>query len=282
MQLSAEAEAAEKASQFRTKHGLGHAPVGDLISFLEELPDIDVAIVEAHNGEHGITMHDPLHNLTVIAAATTIHPMRQRSSLAHELGHALFQDWDIPASEQPSTESSRSETRANAFARHFLVPIGGLKELFPTPGQALELEDLSRVVQRFQVSPSMAAIALNSGGLIDSSRKLKWRELTTPNLATRYGWVGDYRLLQDKSQLARPPQKLVAKAIRGYELGAVTSQTIATLLGTSKQQVEDDLEAAGIVPREATALSTTENTWPAVDLSTSELDALLSPEVSDN
>lgn len=279
MHLSPETVASKKAARFRLEHGLGHAPVGDLISFLEEIPDIDVAIINAENGEHGITMHDPQHNLTVIAAATTTNPMRQRSSLAHELAHALFQDWNTPATERPSRETSPEETRANAFARHFLIPELGLKDLFTDVSPVLDLEDLSRVVQRFQVSPSIAAIALHSAGLIDHRKKREWMGLTTPNLAIRFGWIGDYRVLQNRSQQPRPPQKLVARAIRGYELGAVTSQTVATLLGTTKQQVEAEFDAAGISPRQAT--STPAKAWPEVTLSASELDDLLSPRPAD-
>jgi Zn-dependent peptidase ImmA (M78 family) len=43
--------------------------------------------------EHGLTMRDPRRNAVFIGVARTRNPMRQRSTLAHELGHVLFEDW---------------------------------------------------------------------------------------------------------------------------------------------------------------------------------------------
>jgi len=53
--------------------------------------------------------------------------MRQRSTLAHELGHVLFQDWaDSDAGDW--SERNPAEIRADAFARHLLVPVEGLRD----------------------------------------------------------------------------------------------------------------------------------------------------------
>lgn len=74
---------------------MGYGPLNDLVALIETRMDIDVAVleVEAKGGEHGLTMFDPKNGATFIGVAKTNRQMRQRSSLAHELSHAVFRDW---------------------------------------------------------------------------------------------------------------------------------------------------------------------------------------------
>jgi Zn-dependent peptidase ImmA (M78 family) len=53
--------------------------------------------------------------------------MRQRGTLAHELGHVLFEDW-TDGNTGSSSDRTPAEIRADAFARHLLVPVDGLRE----------------------------------------------------------------------------------------------------------------------------------------------------------
>ena len=49
--------------------------------------------------------------------------MRQRSTVAHELAHVLFEDAGIPASTTVDWSAPNDvEERATAFARHLLMP----------------------------------------------------------------------------------------------------------------------------------------------------------------
>lgn len=249
--LSAEEEGRAAAAKFRMDFGLGVQPLTDLVALIETSLDVDVAVleVEANGGEHGLTMFDPNNNATFIGVAKTNHPMRQRSTLAHELSHAIFQDWVDFQQPVPVVREFR-EKRADAFARHLLVPEDSLRWfLQDRASNGMSLRHLSDVVQRFLVSPAMAAITLCSAGLINTQTKTEWMTLRTPGLATQFGWLDQYRTLQAGSSLTRAPQRLLARAIRGYEQGVVTVETVASIRGVPASEVKAELGDAGIVPK---------------------------------
>jgi Zn-dependent peptidase ImmA (M78 family) len=246
--VSAEAEGSELAARFRREHHLGEQPLGDLVAVIEQATGIDVAVLDAGPDEHGMAVRDPARGTVFIGVARTRHPMRQRSTLAHELGHVLSGEW---AGSDAGSWSDRSpaEIRADAFARHLLVPIDGLRGLLGTR-RSDSLPVLSTVVQRFLVSPQIASIAMEQAGYIDAATKRDWMALTAPHLAARYGWSDQYQALQADSDRRRAPQRLLARAIAGYTEGVLSAQAIATLRGMPQDAVLAELEEAGVIPVE--------------------------------
>lgn len=241
---SAEQQAKTAAEAFRRQYHLGVQPLGDLVVLIEQTTGHDVAVLDAPADSHGLTMRDPVRDRTFIGVARTPHPMRQRSTLAHELAHVVFGDWaeDLAA-------RSPEEIRADAFARHLLIPRAGLTA-FLGEGIHAERSTLSDVVQRFLVSPAIAAIAMRDAGMIDPSTCDAWMGLSTPDLATRFGWTDQYSTLRADSDRLRAPQGLVTRAIAGYAAGVVSVQAVATLRGVPVGTVQEELAAAGIVPEQ--------------------------------
>lgn len=230
-----------------------------------------MAIIDADPDEHGLTMHDPDREVTFIGIARTPHPMRQRSTLAHELAHVLFEDWN---SQTEFGSRSPQEIRADAFARHLLLPEDGLRELLGNR-KSLSTADLSAVVQSFLVSPAIAAIALCECQYIDVSIKKQWMAINTLQLATQFGWKDQYESLQDGSNRSRAPQHLLARAISGYREGVVTAQAIATLKGGgSVENAVEELSKAGITPSplEIPRVSAADLPPVTVDLSCLDID----------
>jgi Zn-dependent peptidase ImmA (M78 family) len=246
--MNAEAAGHAAAERFRREHHLGVQPLGDLVAVIEQSTGIDVAVLDVGPDEHGLTIRDSGRDAVIIGVARTQNPMRQRSTLAHELCHVLLEDW---ADNSATNWSNRTpqEIRADAFARHLLVPIDGLRE-FLQPRPAVAPHDLSMIVQRFLVSPAIAAIALEQAGYISESTKLQWMSLSAPQVAARFGWTDQYQALQAASDRRRAPQRLLARAIRGYAEAVVTAQTIATLRGVPLDIAAAELREAGIVPVE--------------------------------
>jgi Zn-dependent peptidase ImmA (M78 family) len=244
--VNAEAEGRTSAAQFRQDHHLGVQPLGDLVAVIEQATGIDVAVLDVGPDEHGLTMRDPGHNTIFVGVARTRNPMRQRSTLAHELGHVLFEDW---ANNDAGNWSDRSpeEIRADAFARHLLLPLDGLRE-FLENRKPVTQSILSAVVQRFLVSPAIAAIALQQAGYIDAATKQEWMALSSSQLAVRFGWGDQYRALQADADQRRAPQRLLARAIRGYAEAVLPAQAIATLRGITLEAAEAELREAGVVP----------------------------------
>jgi IrrE N-terminal-like domain len=193
-------------------------------------------------------MRDPIRGTVFIGVARTKNPMRQRSTLAHELAHVVFGDW-VDSDMGDWSERSPAEIRADAFARHLLIPIEGLRE-FLSARPSVALPTLAAVVQRFLVSPQVAAIALRQAGFIDEATKQDWMILTAPQLAARFGWTDQYQLLQSSSDRRRAPQKLLARAINGYAEGVLPAQAVASLRGVTVDALQAELREAGVAPPE--------------------------------
>ncbi|WP_328608168.1 ImmA/IrrE family metallo-endopeptidase [Amycolatopsis sp. NBC_00345] len=278
--MNAETEGRAAAARFRREHHLGVQPLGDLVAAIEQATGIDVAILEAGPDEHGLTMRDPARDAVFIGVARTRNPMRQRSTLAHELGHVLFQDWTDGIVGSWS-ERTPAEIRADAFARHLLAPVDGLRE-FLGNREPVTQSTLSEVVQRFLVSPQIAAIVLNQAEYIDDDTKHEWMALTAPQLATRFGWSDQYRALQGDSDQRRAPQRLLARAIKGYEEGVLSAQAIATLRGITPGAAEADLREAGVVPVQRAIAWAVSAELPAVQVDLAALDAALNAPDDDD
>lgn len=268
--FDAEADGRTAAARFRAEHHLGVQPLGDLIAIIEHATGIDVAILDAPSDEHGMAVRDPARGAVFIGVARTPHPMRQRSTLAHELAHVLFDDWTNNTEEQLSTRSP-SEIRADAFARHLLVPAEGLRALVGN-GEPVTLSTLTTVVQRFLISSAMAAIAMHDAGYVDVLTKQEWMALSTPVLAGRFGWSDQYRALQAASDQRRAPQRLLARAISGYAVGVLSAQAIATLRGITLEAAETDLRAAGVMRAEQQVMWTDAAELPDVRVDLAALD----------
>lgn len=272
--MSAESEGKARAEEFRREHDLGHQPLEDLVAFIDLTVGLDVAILDAERDEHGLAMQDPERGVTIIAAARTRHPMRQRSTLAHELGHVLFGDYARPKPDQWD-ERSHEECRADAFARHLLVPLNGVRSL-SHDGPAV-LADLSRLVQRFQASPQMVAIQLREGRRISQAQVRSWASVTTPQLAAQFGWSDQYHALQRESDARRAPQRLLARATTGYLANVISLSAIARLRGITPHEVESEFEEAGLIPREADIEWASPDDLPPVNDDLDDLDDVLPP-----
>jgi Zn-dependent peptidase ImmA (M78 family) len=273
MTLNTETEGRTAAVRFRREHHLGLQPLGDLVAIIEQATRIDVAVLDVGPDEHGLTMRDPVRGTVFIGVARTRNPMRQRSTVAHELGHVLFEDWADGSTDNWS-DRSPTEIRADAFARHLLVPVEGLREFLGTR-ELVTQSTLSEVVQRFLVSPQIAAIALHQADYIDDDTKHEWMALTASKLAARLGWSDQYRALQADSDQRRAPQRLLARAITGYAEGVLGAQTIATLRGITLEAAEADLREAGVVPVERPIAWADPAELPNVDMDLAALEETL-------
>lgn len=261
-----EQEAKTAADQFRRDHHLGVQPLGDLVELIQRTTGHDVAVLDVPLTDHGLTMHDPVRNKTFIGVARTEHPMRQRSTLAHELAHVVFRDQASDLSER-----SNEEIRADAFARHLLIPQEGVIA-FLGGKMCTDLNTFSSVVQRFLVSPYMAAIMLRDVGAISGETFEDWKRYSTRELAVRFGWRDHYAGLQNESNQLRAPQRLVARAIAGYAAGVLSAQAVATLCGATEEETTQLLNNIGIYPQQFDWEEHELKVLPEVEIDLSDLD----------
>lgn len=262
----------EAAEEYRKQLGLDTRPVGNLARLIENKLGIGVAYVQGAEPGHGMTMSDGLRIL--IAAGCTPHPLRMRSTLAHELGHVVLQSVDHYLHDQKPAERDSREIQADAFARHFLLPLASV-EMFADERQVSE-RLLSDLVQVYGVSAHIAAIQMRDLDLINSSTYEEWKGLSGSLLSTRYGWPSEYAAQALESSKARPPQDILAQTIEGYRWGAVSAAAIARLSSESNvSAVSERLQAEGIIPGNARSTVAEAPTDSGERLTAEELAALM-------
>ncbi|MHB1615461.1 MAG: ImmA/IrrE family metallo-endopeptidase, partial [Actinomycetes bacterium] len=196
---------------------------------------IDVLSMAANEAEHGLSTYDPDTGARAIVVATTGNPMRQRSSVAHELGHFLAGDLDRPAAGAPG-QRTPAEIQADAFARHLLLPLDAVRARVRRGH--VDRADLSALVQNFEVSPQLAAIQLKEARRIDGTTCEEWGKETTPVLAAAYGWLSQYSSLTADSRRPRAPQKLMAMAVSGYQHRVLGFPELAGWYGEDRDELE--------------------------------------------
>lgn len=269
-----EAEASKRAHEIRKQTGLGLAPIGDMVQFFESLGH-DIAVIEISDEDsHGMTASDPVSGAVFTVVATTKNPVRQRSTIAHELGHIIFDEWHQDENGADYASRNVSEKRADTFARHLLIPEEAIKDFFERNGCTdVSLRDFSALVQAFQVSPMMAAIATYNAGLIKKSEKEQFGGYSTFKLAQLFGWADQYRQWQQASTAKKAPQRLLQRAVSAYQQGVLSAQSVANLRGLPVATVLADFKEADIEPVELTDMGD-HNFEPGEPLTDAELDEL--------
>lgn len=244
-QMSNEKLAKAAAKDFRSQYELGSAPIPSLIRLIEGNLKIGVALVKVGEGSsgHGLTMVNDGKYL--IAVGCTDHPMRLRSTLAHELGHLRMGTVDREIIDGDWAQRRDEEIQADAFARHLLIPLEAVIEC--AQRNAVTEATLSSLVQSYAVSPAMASIQLREAGVINQETCKEWMGISTSTLATQFGWKAQYRSLVSEAREPRAPQSLYARAIEGYQWGIVSPAAIARLSGKGRiRDVMSELDQEGI------------------------------------
>lgn len=251
--MTNESIAEKAAAAFRRKYDLGNAPINDLNDLVEGRMGIDVAVLEMDAGLDGMVIQDPETGQRIISVACTTSMERQRTTLAHEVGHVVMGDFAENGIIRCG-ERSDEEIRADSFARHLLAPHRGLLEFLEglgrTPGMLTEA-DLSHAVRYFTVSPRVVLIQLDKAGWLASGQEEKWRGFSVGRLAARFGWGDEHKASQRKAMTPQPPMRIVAEAMEAYENNLVGLETVARLRGMRPDELQAELNEYGIAPKPA-------------------------------
>jgi len=160
------------AMRLREAYKLGSYPIPSVVRILEN-SDIRVIEMDAIDGIDAFAAQFGPHRVVVVNRR--LSPDRMRLTLAHELGHVLYEDCmhDRPVNEHDI------ESRAFEFASHLLIPDAELAEAFA-------LKSMVRLVhykERFGVSLAAMVFRAKQDGLIAplTAQRL-WREFS------KLGW----------------------------------------------------------------------------------------------
>lgn len=243
--MSNEKAGQKAAENFRREFDLGVEPIVNVARLIEQTVGIGVAYVDTPTPGHGMTMR--LGDRCMISVGCTAHPMRLRSTLAHELGHLRLSSVDRYLDHSNWDKRTPEEIQADAFARHLLVPLDAAKMAEHNAEATTAL--LSDLVQRYMASPEIVAIQLREVKAIDQKTCREWSKLSSSHLASQFGWRAEYQALVAQTNARRAPQALLARAIEGYRWNLVTPATIARLDGKrDSRAVTTQLEDEGIAP----------------------------------
>ncbi|MGP7813705.1 ImmA/IrrE family metallo-endopeptidase [Glutamicibacter soli] len=233
------------ADEFRLEYGLGTDPIENIARLIEVELGAWVAYVRTSNPGHGMTMR--LGDRYLMAVGCTEHPLRLRSTLAHEVGHVRLGTVDRPLDHSNWDERTPEEIQADAFARHLLFPLTAAT--VAAKGQEPTMGLLSNLVQRYMASPQIVAIQLRTVGAIDAVTCERWGRTTGRQLASQFGWHAEYEAHAALSREPRAPQALLARAVEGYRWGLISAATLARLDGKSDPaSVADELNQHGVRP----------------------------------
>lgn len=231
-------EGIELATRFRKNHMLGTEPIEN-INALMKLVNADFIVLKLPQDLDALTLRDPNSGALTVGIGTSSNPYRQRLTVAHEIGHIVAGDVTEDGAGLLCDTTHPSETRANTFARCVLCPVEALHNLSQ---DSTPEELLSFVVQRFQVSPTVAAIQLCQAGHISEETKEELKSYSTKRLASHFGWKADYDYAAKISALPRSSERLVADAYKAYDQGLIALPSVAFAEQVSIKEV---LESTG-------------------------------------
>lgn len=165
----AKADGARTAARVRRVLGIGDAPLVDIAATVERL-GVPVAVAELPEGLCGLTARDEHDGVVDRVVLVNAHELwtRQRFTVAHELGHCVFDDTGQVIVDDLLESDRLEEIRASAFARHLLLPPDALRELFAEAQQNRIAAPalVARVMAEFLVSREVVVRALTDDGLV--------------------------------------------------------------------------------------------------------------------
>lgn len=164
---------AKRARETREAVGLDTtAPLRCVLTLVEQELRIPVVVAALPTGVAGCCWRDG--ERVVLWVNGTHAPVRQRFTLAHELGHLRCgHDGAIPVETFVTLAGKTTDTReiqANAFAAELLAPAAGVAAM--TDGADPGLEGVVRIASAFGISTIAALYRLNTLGLVDSYERL--------------------------------------------------------------------------------------------------------------
>ena len=241
----------ELARQARRNLSLGDGPVGSMRALVETTLGIPVIQAELprHIAGATIAVEDPERGeargivLNTIGANENVWV--RRATLAHELGHLLFDPIqhldrvrvDTYQSNEidPQAATDRVEQRANAFAIAFLAPIAAVREMAPAS------DSVSRVMARFGISHTAARHHVRNSryGQYDVPDDIPSAAPSDEQKAAE-NFTIDYFPIRSTPLLRRGrfAEVVTSSLAEGY----ISEDSAATYMNCSKTELQDKME----------------------------------------
>jgi Zn-dependent peptidase ImmA (M78 family) len=166
----------KQALEARRRHGLAETGPLDVLEVAEELFDVPVLVARFGDDKIAGVLLRRAGGDRFVGINADHHTVRQRFTLAHELGH-LFMGHQARvdlASDVFGTGSSPEEVEANYFAAEFLAPRAAVRSWLEERDLAPQAEEPSTIAQlalEFGIAFPTACYRLERAGVISSRAK---------------------------------------------------------------------------------------------------------------
>lgn len=231
----------------REEWGLGlDAPISDLLVVAEQVAGVPVCVLDLGPGLAGAYLVRRARPFIFVNGAESV--VRQRFTLAHELGHFRFGDEAVIDGDDSLTASVKDpkEKAANAFAAELLAPEKGLRGWVAARNDpTVDGELIARLARWFGVSAPVAYYRLKNANLLPAG--VAGRNLASMISGAQYRTIertleiGDFRdeLLEIKTSgtLPRLPEAMRRNAVGAYRDGLIDVDRLAELLRRDREAV---------------------------------------------
>ena len=238
----------ESAQRVRDGLQLGEEPIADLVGLAERL-GFPVAFRLLPEGMHGLNVQDEREGVAtrLIIVSARGQWTLQRYTVAHELGHALYDDAGQVIVDLVEIPDRLPELRAESFARHLLLPAAALKrEVGRARRDGLSWDVLTaHLMVRWGMSKQAILRALEDDGLASPEETAVIRTTRVDDLMAEAGLTEQWQALcAGQSEPCGSPW-LASRALEAYSHGWVGAHVVADLLDQDVETTRDQLVAQG-------------------------------------
>ena len=246
---------AETAQQARVRFGLGlDGPVPDLLRVVEETAGVPVAVTALPAGLAGACIVKRGRSFIFVNASEAV--VRQRFTLAHELGHHELRHGSVLDTVQALSDSrDPREIEANGFAAEFLAPLQAIDNwIRANRSPAVDLEVVVRLAASFGISAQAARYRLEAARYL--TRPAERRQLDEQidrgehlRLARRLALDEMSDTLEAvQGRVPRLPAAMWRNAFGAYEAGLVTLDRLGEMLRRNPEELAAIVDELGIAP----------------------------------
>jgi len=245
----------DAAREARVRFGVGlDAPLPDIVTLIEELAEVPVVLCVLPNGVAGAYLFKG--GSPFIFANGRHAPVRQRFTLAHELGHHVMNHRTVvDTGKVMDDQKDPREVMANSFAAEFLAPVQAVSNWMEARNNPqIDTELVTRIAAYFGISAQAASYRLDRARYFPARRD--WSGIDDAISRARHLEIArsmDLPELHDvvyethtTGRLPRLPQTMVNDMLAGYAAGLVSLERIADATGRSTDAVVRRLSELGI------------------------------------
>jgi Zn-dependent peptidase ImmA (M78 family) len=221
---------AKRAREARAQLGLDPAaPVACILTTTEQRAGVPVLVGALPEQVAGAVWRHDGRTLIWVNGRQAV--VRQRFTVAHELGHVMC-GHGRTALDTQAVLSGRTadalEVQANAFAAEFLAPRAGLARMLDGPPT---LEDVVRIAARFGISAIAALYRCRTLGMVSGARADRLSDEIEAGLAEHVAVEPFEDALSRLEGAPRLPAAVAGSALAGVLRGDVSVEAAAMATG---------------------------------------------------